>query len=242
MGDINHWTPSYPTYVAASVHTTPGPPGPAGRDGAPGTPGTPGLVGAQGPAGNDGAPGTQLTVGPAFPAAGTSHIGDVYISDAGIIYRFDGTNWDIEYTLPTRTHVLTSQFIFTLDSQVNSYLGLTSINGDFANVSVPIDVAAVVTKFSAKVTLGDVLSEAVTVKLALWSGTGLGTSSGTLDIAIAAGGLTGTGTVALNVALNAFDGVAVQYRGVVKSSDASPVGVNVTKGVVISSAISYQAP
>lgn len=242
MGDINHWKPPYPTYVPASGQTIPGPPGPAGRDGLPGRDGATGRVGAPGPAGSDGAPGTQLTVGPAFPAAGTSHIGDVYISDAGIIYRFDGTNWDIEYTLPTRTHVLTSQFIFTLDAQVNSYLGLTTINGDFANVSVPIDVAAVVTKFSAKVTVGDVLSEAVTVKLALWSGTGAGTSSSALNCDIAAGSLTGTGTVILNVALNAFDGVAVQYLGVVKSSDSSPVGVNVTKGVVVSSAISYQAP
>lgn len=244
---IENWIPPTPAHTV--VTTTPGPPGPAGRDGRngrdgrdgiDGSPGTVGPAGVAGAAGAPGAPGTQVTVGPAFPAS--ANVGDVYISDAGIIYRYNGATWDVEYTLPTRTHVINSQFIFTLDAQTNSYLGLVAINGDFSNVAVPIDAASVLTKFSARATLGDVLAEAVIVQLQLWSGTGASTSTTNLNIPIGAGLLTATGTVSLNVNLNAFDGVSVRYLGVIRASDSSVVSQAITRGVVISSTITYQAP
>jgi hypothetical protein len=168
-------------------------------------------------------------------------VGAVYISDSGIIYRFDGTNWNVEYMLPTRTHVLNSQYIFTLDTQVGNYLGLASINGDFANVSVPIDSAAVVTKFGAKTTLGDVLADDVIVELQLWTGTGAGTQTASLGVTVPAGSTSGTATVSLNTPLNPFDGVSVLYLGVIKVSDKSVVGTAITKGVVIATTVSYQA-
>lgn len=223
-GSYNAWTPLHPSVPPSLSSVIQGPPG---RDG------------IQGVKGDQGEPGTKLSVGPTFPANNLSHVGDVYISDAGVVYRFDGVDWTIEYTLPSRTNVMNSQFVFTDDTQVNSYMGLSTINVDFSNVSVPIDSDGAITKFSAKVILGTILDMNVSVQLQLWSGTGAGVVITTLSVPVAAGSTVGTNTVALTTAAKAFDGVSVQYLGVVNDSK-QPVSSSTTKGVSVATSVSYQ--